>query len=151
MSHERSPKWPMPGSRSLRGIGARRRGRWWRCGGIGEGVLVRGLAYRARSVCRVPGAWLYRVEWLRCKRKLPFANGSFPEAQFQCFDDPSAVIHHGHRAHSSHSEVSESDQIPPPNMLSSAFASRVVPNVTSDQTEVASVGSKSSMMRSCNK
>jgi hypothetical protein len=40
------------------------------------------------------------------QRKLPIANGSFLEAQFQSFDDPSAVIHHGqHRAQNRHRDV----------------------------------------------
>lgn len=35
------------------------------------------------------------------QRKLPGAKGSFMEAQFQSFSDPSAVIHHSqHRAQS---------------------------------------------------
>ena len=37
-----------------------------------------------------------RLGWMSgVQRKLPIANGSFLEAQFQCFADQSAVIHHG--------------------------------------------------------
>lgn len=44
------------------------------------------------------------------QRNLPIANGSFLEAQFQFFADPSAVIHHGqYRARGGRLTVAQAD------------------------------------------
>jgi hypothetical protein len=79
---------------------------------IGDTAVLIFLSYAMDSAARLPrkarSPFLITatyaataISWgAGMQRKLPIANGSFLDAQFQCFAGPSAVSYHGqHRAH----------------------------------------------------